>query len=385
MKYALLFLFSFLFISCQKDKPLTPQEKILGSWKAVDTTTNEDYRHQYGDARGFDFLNDSVCDYKLGYFYFDLKEYHNYKVDENYKQPNDFVKYLGTRTSYSISKDTFKIFDIGQEKKELVYHVIKFTKDTLIIEKYDSEDKDILTLVKQNYEVNKLQPFDGIIVSGSPCFGSCPVSSILIEASGDIKYLGIDYVAAKGFKTSKITREQFNEIATLFYKADYFNMENDYYAYVTDNQTVSIAFLKDGKIIKSISDYATSAPAELIWAYKPVQFLNQKLKFTEWEVPEYIKPDYFYITAISNNKNEDLYLTDAEFFYLLNAFIKGKEVDEVFEEKYKLNFHSTDIENIFTDGRFFKFEFKNRDTNTIDIGFNFLESNNLVNTFEKTK
>lgn len=385
MRHTLLFVLVLLLVSCQKEKPLTTQEMILGSWKAVDTTTSEDYRHRYGDLRGFDFLNDSVCDYKLGYFYFDLKEYHNYKVDENYKQPNDFVKYLGTRTSYSISKDTFKIFDKGEEKKELIYHVLKFTKDTLILEDYDSEDKDILTLVKQNYEINKQHQFDGVIVSGSHCFGSCPISNILIEATGDVKYLGIDYVGAKGFKTSKITREQFNEIATLFYKADYFNMKNYYYAEVTDNQTVSIAFLKDGKIIKSIRDYASSAPTELIWAYRPVQFLNQQLKFTEWKVPDYMTFKYFLYATLSDKRNNRLYLTSAESFYLISTLIEGKEVDKVFEEKYRFDFGNKDIQNIFTDGRFFKFKFKNKDTKIIDIGFNFLESSNLVDTFEKTK
>ncbi len=376
MKYILPFLLFLLFIACDK-APSTTQKMIIGNWKVVtrDTTVRN-----YSSKRGYEFLNDSICHYKLGFLDFD--NYFN-KIKNNNKTEN-YLEYLGTKTKYSLSKDSLKIFDRSRNKW-LDYAIKKFTNDTLIIEGIEDDKKRIFTLLKQQYSSNTNKEFDALIVSTSGCFGTCPVSNILIKHSGDIKFLGSFYTKAKGYYTSKITPAKFDEIALRFYQADYFNLKNNYFYHVTDNATVSLVFLKDGKIIKSITDYASAGPSELLWAYIPASHLHQKLNYKKNPVPEYFNTEFLGFNKFMNREKGILYLSEAETFYLLNKLIEGKEVSHSFVEKYKLNFSNDYIKNITTDGRFYKLNFKNGRTKIIDIDSDFLGENNLANSFSKSK
>lgn len=149
---------------------------------------------------------------------------------------------------------------------------------------------------------------------------------------------------------------------------------------MSDSQTVTVSFIKDGKIIKSISDYADSSPSEFIWAYKPVMYLNQKIDLKHVKVKSYLRPQYMH----GSFKTDDSYLALAasELFYLLDNFKTGKETEIKFNEKYILDFNDSISKKITTDGRYYKFYLKDKTTKTIDIGYDFL-TNSLVYKFEK--
>lgn len=52
-----------------------------------------------------------------------------------------------------------------------------------------------------------------ISLKRTECLGDCPVYEVSIRPTGDVEFLGKDYVRERGRRTSKITQEQYSEIA----------------------------------------------------------------------------------------------------------------------------------------------------------------------------
>ncbi|MRX68715.1 hypothetical protein GJU42_12135 [Flavobacterium resistens] len=51
-------------------------------------------------------------------------------------------------------------------------------------------------------------------------------------------------------------------------------MKNEYIASHTDDETISVTFIKNNKIIKTIEDYGQEAPTEFQWAYIPFEIFT---------------------------------------------------------------------------------------------------------------
>lgn len=140
--------------------------------------------------------------------------------------------------------------------------------------------------------------------------------------------------------------------------------------------TITITFVKNDKITKTISDYGSQAPSELIMAYRKASYKYQNLRLSEFKE----KNDFPLSTMFSIYKRKKLfYLTDSERFLLLNEILNAKQVQSNFKENYNLTIFEDDDKNIVikTDGRFFKYG-----TKIYDIGYNFIEINNLENRDE---
>lgn len=100
MKYALLFLFAILLVSCQKEKTLTPQNMILGTWSSIDTT------NQFANKRGFEFFTDSIFEDKYGFH----SENSQFISAENSKYgSNSYYIYFGTESKYTLSNDSLRL------------------------------------------------------------------------------------------------------------------------------------------------------------------------------------------------------------------------------------------------------------------------------------
>ena len=380
MKNILFILIVVFLFSCKEDKAkitqqkkfLTPQEMLLGNWAAIQDTLkkNSFFYHRYEDNRGFEFLPDGICDYKSGYI--DAERFRNDPIDRNER----IMYSLGTKTNYSFTKDSLKIFNLSDKKWDR-FKIKKLSADTLI----RSRDTAWAIFVKKNYETDNVPDFDAVIVSASPCFGPCPMVSIMISKDGVVHYTGEFHVSKKGSYTSKIAIADFKQIALRFKQADYMNLKNDYSLSVTDSRTVCVSFIKNGKIVKSVSDYASCSPNEFVWAYLPLITLEQKLNLIPRVVPEYIKTE-FMIASFSRG-NAQLSLSDSETYYLLHLLRKGRQGPYLFKEGYKLKLKNELVNEITSDGRYYKFYFKDKTTKTMDIGYNFLAENKLVHKFEK--
>lgn len=358
-------------VSCEK-KPDTPREMILGNWSVVNRDSVEPWEK---DITGFEFLPDSVCDYKLGYL-----DWEKYMSDRTRPKEEKVIYSLGTQTKYSITKDSLKIFNLTEKKWEL-YQIKKFNKDTLIVKR----DTVLSTFVKKNYDITKVPDFDAVVFSSSVCFGSCPGNDFIISKTGNVLYKGSYYVINKGWHTSKIPSTEFEKIQRRFKEADYLNLKSHYSIMASDGQTISVSFIKDGKIIKTIEDYSLSAPNEFIWAYMPLINYEQKLDFKPKTSKKYLDNDFFHSSIVTVDEIKGMELAQSEVFYLVRLLMEAKKVDVKFDEKYLLHYENDYIKEMKTDGRYYKLYFKNGKPEIKDIGFNFITDNKLKDKFEIIK
>ena len=357
--------------SCKSKKEQQLEKDIVGEWIYIRTqdirkpNTNDELLPPpppFGrNTSGYIFNDDKSCENKLGYF----------KRIEGKRREERKTIYLGNKTQYKIEEDSLKIYNLldSSWQSQKIFSIIE---DTLTIQTSDSLFEKYARI---KYKLNRNETYDKIIVSSSGCFGACPILDISIDKNGNVIYFGERFNTQNGLFTSKISKEEYQNIETTFKKAEINNLKDSYQANWTDDEAVTITFVKNDKIIKSITDYGRQAPTELIWAYTPVRFLYQQinLKPLKPEITNFPKWSISFETAqkICN-------LTKSESFYLLTEIIKGKEVAQKFDSKYKIEFWNDNDkkEIIFTDGRIFKFTNK-----TIDIGYNFLTENNLTTKF----
>jgi hypothetical protein len=359
-KKVLFIAFVVILFSCKQEKnPENYNKLIVGDWEKIPAPPQIDPVYgklpSFHIPAGYSFSHDGSCEVKQGI--------------SDYNEKLRSKRYLGTFTTYKIFNDSVKMYN-PFEKKWFALKINKLAGDTLVL--------DSIRFIRKKYDISKIPDFDAVVVSASPCYGSCPINNILINNDGSVIYRGLNFNTTNGNYSSTISRAEFNKIMMRFKKANYTHLNNEYSEMVTDNATVSIVFIKDGKIIKSISDYASSSPQDLIWAYEPLIYLSQQLKLTPLEVPEYLQSRLF--TSFKKSVTS-LNLTQAEAFYLSNELQKGTVVPIQFNEKYSFT-HNEASEKITTDGRYYKFYFKDKTTKTIDIGYNFL-TNKLVQKFQK--
>ncbi|WP_264553674.1 DUF6438 domain-containing protein [Flavobacterium sp. N2038] len=360
--------------SCQKnnDKQLT--KTILGEWKYIKT---EDQRKPkksndviipppwpFGNhIKGFVFSENNLCENKFGYF----------KRIKATEREDRKIFFLGTETKYKIENDSLKIFDLETKtwENQKIHSIIG---DTLTIK---VDDSIFAKYARTEPKINSNENYDKIIVSSSGCYGSCPVSSISIDNNGNVLFYGQYYNTQNGFFKSKISKNEYQKIQTSFKKANIKKLEDDYHGSWTDDETITITFIKNNKIVKSISDYGGVSPVELIWAYTPVRYLYQQVKLT----PLKAEKPLLSMWRISFTKgNQICDLSKSESFYLFTEIFKGKETAYKFENKYTIGFWNDQDkkETIYTDGRYFKYKDK-----TIDIGYDFLTVNNLTDKFRQ--
>jgi hypothetical protein len=364
MKFITTLILIFILVSCKQKSTNDYENKIIGEWKYVKELVKPNKNGNFiplppfvNQEVGYEFNSDGKFDYKLGFYKY-------IKGDENHQSQNI---YLGNTSNYKIEDDSLKLYDLSS-KKWGSYKIASIKFDTLKI--INSEGK-----------IDKSKSFDKIIISSTGCFGRCPVTDIEIDKSGDVIFKGGYCSSIKGNFKSKISKELFSKINLSFLKSNWTNLENEYNSNWTDDETVYVTFVKNGKIIKTIEDYGRKAPTEFIWAYTPIRFLQQNIKL-EIIVIDTTLFDFNYIGF----KKKDLVcnLTKSESFYLKNLLSKSSITEKSFVEKYIMEYWSNDIKKkIITDGRYYKIEKNNGEFIIFDLKYNFLEQNNLAQRFRK--
>ncbi|WP_332027994.1 DUF6438 domain-containing protein [Kaistella sp.] len=357
-----------ILVSCKSEKEKQFEKYIIGEWnfdKQVESKKHVDNSQIieeppspfFANLGGFIFKDNGTVIDKVGFFDF----------SEGKSREERKITYKGDSTNYKLDNDSLKILDpINNSWNN--YKIISITKDTLKLQKNDGY---YLKYFKPKYELNADETFDKIIISSSGCYGTCAISNIEFDRNGKVFYFGEKYNTINGFYKSTISNIEYNKIENSFKKANISKLENNYSARVTDLNTITITFVKNNKIIKTISDYGSQAPSELIMVYRKVMYKYQNLKLSELK----IKKDIPLSTMFSLAKREKLlFLEDSERFLLLNEILNAKQVQLNFKENYNLTIFENDDKDIVikTDGRFFKYG-----TKTYDIGYNFIEINNL--------
>lgn len=372
MKIITTFILILTIVSCKQKSKFDYENKIIGEWKYVREIGKPNKNGKipppppFGNKEvGYEFYKNGEFEYKLGFYKY-------IQGDENHESQN---LYFGTNSKFKIQNDSLKLYDIS-EKKWNSLKIVGIESDTL---KIINNVGEISKFKKLKYKINNSESFDKVIVSSTGCYGRCPVTDIEINKNGEVIYNGGSYSSIKGNYKSEISHSQYLKINLSFLKSNWKNLENEYISRWTDDETVYVTFIKNNKIIKTIEDYGAKAPTELIWAYTNVRFLQHNIKLNK-EINETYFLDFNHINF--RIKNQICSLVKSESFYLKNLLSKSKEVNIDFQEKYTIEYWSNDIKKkIITDGRYYKFEKAKHQFITLDLGYNFLKQNNLIERF----
>lgn len=350
MKFLYYFVLSLLVFSC-KDPDREYRKKIIGDWKFEEKLFNAEYYKRYQlpappivNAFGYSFYQDGT-----------FKVY-------NHSDFSEKLKHIIQNDSISLQNPS--------DKKWKSFKLIGISSDTLSI-MFDDKVSKKFSRVK--YHESGKSGIDRIIISSSGCFGTCPVESLSVDSNGNILFMGDDYAVKEGFYTSHVSANRFKKILAGFEKADFENLNDSYYANHTDDETITITFVRNDSIIKTIEDYGHKAPAEFIWAYTHLRHISQRLNLKKKN--EDVK-DFPISQMFFRKDNQQGKIAESEMFMLYTAIQKAKITDVVFENKYALKLWFDDYTKaIYTDGRYFSLP--GNPAVTLDLGYNFFERNNL--------
>ncbi len=363
-----IFLLIIILVSCKSEKEKQFEKNIVGEWNFVKKVKlkqggnkqliEEPSSPFLGNLGGFVINENGTLIDKVGFFDF----------DEGKSREERRILYKGDSTNYEITDDSLKICNpIGKSWDK--YKIISVTDDTLTLQKNQGY---YLKYYKPTYKPNPNETFDKIIISSSGCYGTCPIMSVEFNKNGKVFYLGEKYNTVNGFYTANISKSQYQKIENSFKKTNINRLKNSYSADFTDLNTVTISFVKNNEIVKTISDYGGEAPSELIMAYRKAMYRYQLIKLSKFETNKNLANPTFFNLYIGE---KIIFLEQSERFLLLNGILNGKKVHININEKYRLKFSDVDKDfNMQTDGRFYKYQ-----NQVYDIGYNFIEINNLEN------
>lgn len=345
------------------------KEAIIGDWDFMYEVPKNEFEEELpnpspAEYNSMSISNDSIESY-LGYFDF------NYDS----KNKNDGPRFYGNFTTYKLKGDSLIIKNPIPNKKDYKWKFERRIKDTI---EFRYKDSTLVRYQKINPRKENLPKFDQIIISTSPCFGTCSVYNISIDKKGKIFFQGEHFVNPQGFYYGQLDSKNTAYIFDKFQKANPIELKNKYTTDITDGQSFNITLIQNGKIVKTIDDYRFQSPKELIWAYLPSAYMYQLVQLNQLTkaTNDFVKINYQ--GFIKGNKT--LRLEDSNAFYLWTELQKSKLVKKDFKPKYEVLFYQDDehpnkISLIETDGQFYEFKFENNESIILDLGYNFVDLN----------
>ena len=358
-------IFLSILICCKSEKEKIFEKSIVGEWNfdkfiilKKENNPKEPPPLPFMAKNGYIFHSDKTCIFKPGFV----------SMIEGKNREENQILYLGNSTKYKIKNDSLKIQNLETNKWNN-YKIVSITSDTMTLQKTEDE---LLKYYKTNYVINPNENYDKIIVSSSGCYGTCAIFDLLISKNDNSLFFGERYNSKNGIFSAKISKDLFKEIENSFKKSNITKLKNRYSSNWTDLNEISVTFIKDNKIIKTVSDYGGEAPDEFRMSYLRTNYLYQTL---DLENKKEILP--FQSIGQVSKSNKLIYFEKSEIFYLFYLLLNGKELPaKKISTIYTLKgFGKNDEETeIKSDGRFFVFN--NR---LIDIGFNFFELNDFTN------
>jgi hypothetical protein len=372
-----IFIFCIALLSCKSEQQSPLIKLLIGDWKYIENDSSKyvsPFRQNI--IEGYSFFDNGVCNKNLGYFKNITTKIPGMEKAFGERTEETTTYFLGTETTYKIQGDSLKIFNLTDSIWE-GGKILRLFNDTLSLQ---LSNHIIMNFAKCNYEADTPELFDELVVSTSGCLGTCPINNTIIEKSGKVIFYGEEFNNQDGLYTFSLTKEEYNRVMSRFMKIGIRKMKDQYEADWTDDQQITLTFLKEGKIIKSIRDYGKIGPAELYWAYLPVVNMYQLNKLEALKIN---LPPLTQARNIIYSFDWTLGLSKSEAYYLWNLLRQAKELNYSFVKKYEIDFHGAgQIKKVETDGRFFTFESVDGNKRTFDIGFNFFDKNELTNRFK---
>lgn len=368
MRKVIVLLIIVCLFSCSDKK----NEEIYGNWyfdKELSSKKFEDSPNRFTSDLNFEIINDSIVSFKSGFYHsisFNL-EYDNYRT--NY--------YLGNKTKYRFVNSKIIFENLTDNESDTII-ISKYNNNELYIEK-DKRKYLLKKKPKIKYDTNF---YDAIIVNKGPCFGSCPINSTYVNKNGKFIFNGVMHNSENYYFHSQLKKEYVTEIFNSFQNINVMNLNDNYMRMVTCSRSTSITFIKNNKIVKTISDYADSAPIDMLSAIENLSFFYQKSKLNYYE-DTFI--ENMLVIGVLKNKKNTYRMIDSEMSFLQNSINNGKKTNETLKKVFELSFYEYPnrfkkvfIKNIFTDGRYYQINYKDNTSITVDIGYNFIENNPII-------
>ncbi len=367
MKNYLYFLLCLLLFSCEKKE----ENPFIGNW------SNADSINQNEDNFGLNILNDSILEYQFGFYKYVPTKMRVLHFDRDTTEMNiQALRFLGTKTKFKLKDSILSFWDLTDSIWN-TYHIKKINQDTLnLIDKNKKEYR----LVKNKNTYNDTTQYDAIIVNRDYIgLGLTGINTTYINRKGEIYYKGSGFNTNEDHFIAKLDLKTVKPIFEKFDQIDIFKMKNSYQRSVTDAQNNTITFIKNGKIVKTIQDYARKAPIDFYAAYNELSYLFQKA--THYNTVNFIFDNRVDFPSLENKTFKHT-LYNSELFLLDLELRKGKVTTTSFEPKYTLNFSYYNqgflFHKIETDGRYYTFYYNDNTTKTIDIGYNFIDANPIL-------
>ena len=93
-----------------------------------------------------------------------------------------------------------------------------------------------------------------VVMHRSACFGPCPIYTVEILSTGDVRFDGQGHVKVPGHQTARIAPNDFGFLVQAIERVDFFNLHDQYMfkpdgcaEWWTDNPTVDIVVTRAGK------------------------------------------------------------------------------------------------------------------------------------------
>jgi len=384
-KLIILLVLTLLSLGCNQETRRNQRlkELLIGEWERCSEESELNFYHIFGPM-GIEFFQDSI-DFFSGFF----------QNDKDSITGKNIAKYCGNIVPYHVKQDSIIIQNEFNYPMQFEWKFICLSNDTLI---FALDDSTTLKFKKLEYNIDTIPDFDQIIYSNSGCYGSCPIIDISIDKNNRIVFQGEGYVKKLGFYEGQINNKLKKYIFDKFKKANPLRQQNNFDINSTDNKCITTTYIKNGKIIKTIRDYGGIGTSELTWAYVPIANLYSKINLNHISEDEPFYPKYHYYTFVKDELI--LPLEKSESFYLWTELKKSEITSQEFNPDYAIKFtwnyhyigpdankreHKFEYKEITSDGRFFKFEYKNAPPITYDLGYNFIERNFSKDDFIEEK
>lgn len=240
-----------LIVSCTFSKKQESIINIQGSW-IFDTSTLPSIGSgrlisKIRDNCGFEFHNDS-CNLKCAFY------------RKNESNVCDGMT-TGFITNFDIKKDSLRIWDI-YGKSWHTYLIKKLTKDSLVL--FDQNMQYDIKYIRPSIPKNNV--FDGIIISKLFLGGGyeCVNESFYFDRQGYFYYKNSHDKLLVYRLNQKITNNVFDRYGYL----DVNSLKDEYIGGGTGASVhYSIAFIKNGTVIKRVIDHQNTGPDELLQGY----------------------------------------------------------------------------------------------------------------------
>ncbi len=383
LKTAFYLVIIFFLFNCNNEGSSIDKSLLIGEWGneqiIIDTLYNNDSSdlieplHLWPFHFGLAFTNDSVD------FFYGFDRYAIDTISGNHKE--NFYKNI---VPYELRSDSVFYFHPVEQKWIYLWEIKQIWKDSLLVKKERMFNEKLYRL---SYNTIPYE-FDRIIYSSSPCFGSCQVISISLDKNGYFIFQGRSNVDHIGLYKGKLSKKNTDKVFQRFINADIIGLKENYSANCTDAQTITTSYIKESKIIKTIFDYGLMAPQELTWAYNRIGNIHNLYKMDTVKNEKLFFLNMNYFSFIKDK--QVLRLEDSESFYLLTELRKSsivenelnKDLDLMLNDYFKGRYNISEIK---TDGQFYKFYFADKKSITLDLTYNFIESNFKEDDFKEAE